>query len=259
MFTFLDVTYHSIVRNVRSKSGNAALGIFVAMSQIMLLFAMFYFLMAILGMRGAALRGDIFVYLLSGIFLFFLHNDAITATMSASKVNSSMNQHGPMSTLLNIASSTLAALYINFLAASIIMFFVFMFRDGVAIENPLGMIAMGILAWATGIGVGFILNIVNPFFPQFTGMFSKVYMRFNMISSGKFLVGNMIPSKLLVLFSWNPLFHCIDQARGEAFVNYFPRNSSVEYPVKFMLTAIVIGLMADFWHRRTVSASLGKR
>ena len=258
-FTFLDVTYHSIVRNIRSKSGNAALGILITMAQIMLLFAMFYFMMSILGMRGASIRGDFFVYLLSGIFLFFLHNDAIMATMSAGSVTSGMLQHGPMSTLLAMVSSTLAVLYINFLAACIIMFFVYMFRDGVLIENPLGLIAMGLLAWATGIGVGLLLKILKPFFPKFTAMFSRVYMRFNMISSGKFLVGNMIPGKLLVLFSWNPLFHCIDQARGEAFVNYYPRNSSVEYPVKFLLAAIVIGLMADYWHRRTVSASTGKR
>lgn len=255
--TFLDITYHSIVRNIRSQSGNAALGILVAMSQILALFAVFY-VMSLVFNRGGGLRGDFFIYMLSGIFLFFLHNGAIGATISASNVTSATLRHKPMSTLLNIISSNLSVLYIYFLAAGIITFFVFMFRDGVAIEKPILWMSMGVLAWATGIGVGFLLNILRPYFPRFSAILSRVYMRFNMISSGKFFVGNLIPAPMLVIFTWNPLFHCIDQARGFAFVNYFPRNSTIEYPLKFLVISLVIGLLADFWHRRTVSTSTGK-
>ncbi len=35
-----------------------------------------------------------------------------------------------------------------------------------------------------------------------------------MIASGKMFVANMLPTSMLLMLDWNPLFHCIDQARG---------------------------------------------
>ena len=72
-------------------------------------------------------------------------------------------------------------------------------------------------------------------------------------------LANTMPTSLLVFFTWNPLFHTIDQARGHMFLNYHPRYTSVEYPIKVALVCILIGLMAEFYTRKHVSLSWQKR
>jgi ABC-type polysaccharide/polyol phosphate export permease len=50
---------------------------------------------------------------------------------------------------------------------------------------------------------------------QFGIVFSSICQRANMIASGKMFVANALPGFMLAMFGWNPLFHCIDQARGD--------------------------------------------
>ena len=76
-----------------------------------------------------------------------------------------------------------------------------------------------------------------------------------MIASGKMFVANTMPTFLLSMFDWNPLFHIIDQTRGFVFINYVPRNSNLEYPFYFTLAMLMIGLMAEFVTRNSVSLS----
>jgi len=68
-------------------------------------------------------------------------------------------------------------------------------------------------------------------------------------------VANKLPSFILAMFDCNPLFHLIDQARGFTFINYFPRNSNLEYAVYVTIALIVLGLMGEFYTRRHASAS----
>ncbi len=63
-----------------------------------------------------------------------------------------------------------------------------------------------------------------------SALISTIYSRANMIASGKMFVANAMPSHIIAMFSWNPLFHTIDQARGFMFLNYNPHYSSIELP-----------------------------
>ncbi len=76
-----------------------------------------------------------------------------------------------------------------------------------------------------------------------------------MIASGKMFVANALPSFMISMFDWNPLFHLIDQARGFAFINYYPRNSNWEYPIYVTIALIMLGLISEFYTRRHASAS----
>ena len=49
------------------------------------------------------------------------------------------------------------------------------------------------------------------------------------------------------MFDWNPLFHCVDQARGTMFINYSSMHSNLSYPLKVALVAVVRGLMGEFF------------
>ena len=62
---------------------------------------------------------------------------------------------------------------------------------------------------------------------------------------------------MLAMFDWNPLFHCVDQARGVMFINYSPIHSNLSYPLKVALVAIILGLMLRVFHPKTGIQELG--
>jgi len=259
VFSFLEVLYHSIVRAVRVQSGSASLGILSVLFKIIIMVAIFYVMFEFLGFRGAAIRGDFLLYLLSGVFLFLLHNAGMSAALSASNPVAPLMMHAPMTTMLNILAAALSQLYVHTLAVMVILFFIHVKNGGLELHDPVGVIAPFLLAWAIGVTIGLCLSALRPFFPQLMNITSMLLMRTNMFTSGKMFVANALPTSLIVYFAWNPLFHCIDQARGALFVNYFPRNTSMEYPVKFFVASLIIGLMAEFWLRKNVSQSTAAR
>jgi ABC-type polysaccharide/polyol phosphate export permease len=104
-----------------------------------------------------------------------------------------------------------------------------------------------------------VLLAIKPWAPAFTQIFTTIYQRANMIASGKMFLANSLPSFMLAMFDWNPLFHVIDQARGYAFINYNPRYSNWEYAVWVGVVLMVIGLMGEFYTRKHASASWSAR
>ena len=98
-----------------------------------------------------------------------------------------------------------------------------------------------------------------PWQPRFFGTISSIYLRLNMIASGKMFVANTLPGYMRDMFDWNPLFHIIDQSRGFVFLNYEPRYSSVMYAIYMGIIFLVIGLLGEFYTRRAASLSWGAR
>jgi ABC-type polysaccharide/polyol phosphate export permease len=127
----------------------------------------------------------------------------------------------------------------------------------ITIHDWPGALMMFLLAWATGCAVGLILLAAKPWLPDVVNILQLIYVRANMIASGKMFVANMVPGMIIDMFDWNPLFHVIDQARGFTFVNYFPHHSNWQFPLYFTLIALVIGFMAEAYTRKHASASWG--
>ena len=253
--TFLELLYFTTVRDVRTETGNAALGLLIAVIRTLTLVFVFYILFEFVGMKGIALRGNFFLFLLGGVLLFFMHNGTVGKTIQAGSQVSPMMMHAPMTAVLRMMSANLAVLYIYTLSILIILIGMWVFTGEVEIHRPAQTILPFILAWASGIAIGLIFLLIKPFMPNMMQTISKVYMRANLITSGKFFVANMLPEKVLPFFDWNPLFHTIDQMRGALFVNYVPHNTSITYPLLFVAVGGVIGLMGEHYSRRTVSRS----
>lgn len=64
---------------------------------------------------------------------------------------------------------------------------------------------------------------------------------------------------MLAMFSWNPLFHIIDQARGFTFINYNPHYSNWIYPLGFSIIVTMLGFMGEAYTRKHASLSWGAR
>jgi ABC-type polysaccharide/polyol phosphate export permease len=224
-----------------------------------LLVGIFFLLFDILGMRGSGIRGDFLLYVMSGIFMFMTHIKALGAVVGADGPTSAMMKHAPMNTIVAICAAALGSLYTQVLSAAVVLYVYHAAFQPITIHDPVGVMSMLLLSWGTGVGIGMILQAAKPWQPDAVAIIAQVYQRANMIASGKMFVANAMPTYLLAMFDWNPLFHTIDQGRGFMFLNYNPHYSSVSYPVKIMLVCILIGLMAEFYTRKHASVSWGAK
>jgi ABC-type polysaccharide/polyol phosphate export permease len=253
----LRLVFHNTVRHVRKSHGNPLLGLVINMLQTLILVLVFVFMFSVLGLRGNAIRGDFILYIMTGIFLFLTHNKALGDVAGSESATSPMMQHAPMNTAIAITSAALSSLYIQVLSVVVILTAYSLGWGTVTFQYLPGAFLMMLIAWFSGVTIGMVLLALRPWFPQFTKIAQTIYSRANMITSGKMFVANQMPGYILAMFSWNPLFHCIDQARGFTFVNYSPHFSSVMYPVIFSIVFITVGLLAEFFTRSRASASWG--
>ena len=254
-FAMLELIYHSIVRELRKDHRNAVVGLLMSMLQTIIFVTAFYFMFSVLGLKGTAIRGDFLLYIMSGIFMFLTHTKAMGAVLKAEGPSSAMMKHAPMNTIVSIVASAVASFYTQFLSMVTVLYLYHIIMGPITIYHPASAFGMLVLAWISGVAVGIIFLSLKPFFPGLVSILSSIYARANMIASGKMFVANTMPSYMLALFDWNPLFHIIDQTRGFVFINYNPRFSSVDYPIKVTIILIMIGMMMEFYARRTASAS----
>ncbi|MFQ5438822.1 MAG: ABC transporter permease [Paracoccaceae bacterium] len=240
---------------MRKSHSNALVGLLTNIIQSVILIAVFYVMLTVVGMRRSAVRGDYLLFLMTGIFLFLTHTKTVGAVIGSEGPASAIMKHAPMTTFLSITSSALATLYLQLLSMAVILFVVHVALYPVVIYDPAGVLLSFFIAWFSGLTIGLIFLSVKPFFPNFTKTGAMIYSRANMIASGKMFVANQLPAYILPFFSWNPLFHTIDQARGAAFINYSPHVTSIMYPIWFSLVVLVIGMMGEFFARQYASAS----
>jgi ABC-type polysaccharide/polyol phosphate export permease len=254
-FSMLELIYHSIVREIRKDHRNAVVGLIMNMMQTIVFVTAFYFMFSILGLKGSAIRGDFLLYIMSGVFLFITHTKAMGAVLGADGPASAMMKHAPMNTIVSITSSAIASLYIQVLSMCFVLYLYHVIFGPITIVDPIGAMGTVLLAWFSGVAVGMIFLSIKPWFPGFVSIASSIYARANMIASGKMFVANSLPSFILPVFDWNPLFHSIDQARGYVFINYNPHYTSISYPLKVSLILIMVGLMLEFYTRKNASVS----
>ncbi len=255
---FLTLVFHSVVRNVRKTRGNAfqALALEVLQSAIIVIF--FYIMIVFLDLKGVAVRGSFILYVLSGVFLYMTHNKAVNAVGGGSPTNPMLN-HAPVSTMMMIAAGALSSLYIQILAVIVISFVANVLIDPFTVYDLKGVSLCFMLAWSSGVAVGVLFLSLRPFFPETIKIANTVYRRANMIFSGKMFLANTLPGTMLPFFTWNPLFHTIDQARGYAFVNYDPRYTTLLYPIGVTFTLVIFGMMLEHWSRKYASKSWASR
>jgi ABC-type polysaccharide/polyol phosphate export permease len=259
-FEFLELIYHATIRNLRKSHGNAVYGMVMNVIQAAVVLIIFVATFWILGMRSSPIiGGDFILYIMSGVFMFLTHTKAMGAVSGADGPTSPMMMHAPMNPVVSVCAAALAALYQQMFAAGVILLFYHTLWTPIEIHHPVGMLAMFLLSWFSGAAIGLIFYAAKPWQPEFVGILSTIYQRANMIASGKMFVASMLPASRRAWFDWNPLFHTIDQGRGDMFLNYNPRFSSVDYPIKVALVCILIGLMAEFYTRRHASLSWQKR
>lgn len=256
----MELIFHASVRHVRKSNGNAVIGLLISVVQSLVGIGIMVLMFTLIGRGvGTQVRGDFILYIMSGVFSFMTHSKTIRAVSSADGPTSAMMKHAPMNTIISISAAALSALYLQTLSAAVILFGYHALWTPITIDEPVGVAAMYLLSWSSGIGIGLIFKALTPWAPDFFGVLTTAYSRANMVFSGKMFVANQTPGYILVMFSWNPLFHCIDQTRGYMFLNYDPKFSNWMYPLVITFVLIVIGLMGERFTEKHASASWGAK
>ncbi|SMR82488.1 ABC-type polysaccharide/polyol phosphate export permease [Aliiroseovarius halocynthiae] len=253
------VIFHMTAHSIRSKHTNAFAAIAINMIQVVMMVAVFFVMFELLGLRGAALRGDFLLYIMSGIFIFITNVKAMGSVAGSSGPSHPMMQHAPMNTFVAMVSAALGSLYIQVLCIMLILIIYHTAFTPIEIYRPIQAFMMILLAWFNGAAIGLVFLALKPWFPQLTGISQTIYMRVNMFASGKMFVANSAPFYLIAMVSWNPLFHIVDQTRGFTFINYNPHYTNWMYPLVFSFVIMLIGFMGENYSRKHVSASWAAR
>jgi len=256
---FLPVLYHSVVKEIRGSDGNALRGLAMEIMQMVIMLAVFYVMITVLGLRGAVVRGSFVLFLISGIFLFMTHIKAVGKIAGSGDPTNTMLKHAPVSTFLLILSSAIAALYIQFLSMGVVLLVAHVLIEPIEFYNVKGFLKCFFIAWASGASIGLVLLSIKPYAPRLVGLITSLYQRANMVFSGKMVLANSLPAFILPMFTWNPLFHAIDQARGHTFINYTPKVTTLAYPITITCIFLFLGMMLEHWSRKHVSESWAKR
>ena len=248
--SLLTVTYHLTVRKIRGRHSSPGAAIMATMFQMLVMLGFFYLMTGLFGVRRIGIHGDFVLYLLTGIFTFLAFNRGLGAVCGAEGPNSMMMAHAPMNTTVAIASSALSALYLQLVSIALLGFAYHVVAGPVEIQDPVGFLGMILFSWASGCSIGLVFLALQPWAPRLSNLLRTVFLRANMLFSGKMFIANAMPYGLYKMFAWNPLFHIVDQARGYVFINYEPRTTTLAVPFWITVAAVVIGLIGEFYARK---------
>jgi len=254
-FSLLELIYHATVRNLRKSHRHAVLGLLSNIVTAMILVFSLYVMSVLFGIRHSAVRGDYLLYVMSGVFPFMTQTRTMGAVFGAETSTSAMMLHAPMTTAVSVASAAMAALYVQVFSLVVVLYVYHVAFNPIEIDDWVGALGMLLLSWFVGIGFGLVFRAARPWAPEPVRILQTIFARVNMIASGKMFLANNLSHKMLAMFSWNPLFHTIDQTRGFTFRNYYPHFSNWEYPLIVALSLVMIGLMGDFYTRQHASLS----
>nr|WP_252733363.1 ABC transporter [Paracoccus marinaquae] len=253
----MSLIYHQTVYDLRTAHRNAVVGLLLTILQSGIFIGAFLLMFVIIGIRQSPIRADFIMFIMSGIFLYMTHVQTVGAVSNSHSVSGGLIKHEPLNPAVLIAAAALAVLYRQTISFLTILWLYHVLVNPVAIADPVGCLAMYLLAWFSGVCVGLIFLGIRPWSPQTSKILTTIYQRVNMFASGKMFVANVLPNFMLPWFIWNPLFHVIDQERGYMFINYTPHKTYPLYALWFSLAALMVGLLINFSTRKYESISWG--
>ncbi len=124
-FILSELIFHTAVRLVRKGSGNAIIALATNIAQTLLFVVTIYAVFLVMGWGPRGLRGDLLLYVLTGVFIYICHVKAMQAILQAEGPTSPMMKHAPMNTYVSIGAAALSALYLQLISIVALLLFSF--------------------------------------------------------------------------------------------------------------------------------------
>ena len=151
------------------------------------------------------------IYLFCGNLLFSYYKEATTTGMKALLSNSGIFTKVNVPKYLFLMSQSISSL-INF-GLSLILFFIFVICDGIAIKPYFIMLLYPICCLIVfNLGVGLILSALNVFFRDMNYLYN-IFTLLLMYVSAIFYQITIVPAKFRIFFYFNPVYCYIEYFR----------------------------------------------
>lgn len=254
-YLIVDKLFYYAVTIVQKKSGSAAWGLLKAVSQFFFMFIIFWIIMQLMNRVGfGKVRGNFELFVLTGVGHFLLHNMLVSSVSGAEKQSSlNLNMVG-VDSFTALFSNVLSQLYLIAFAIFVLLVLIYYYSIGktyqLELNDPIFFTKCILLGLGWAFAMGYFFRALQGFIPAVAKPLNMLYRRMGMITSGKMFLANSIPSSMFAIYSWNPLFHIIDQTRSAVFLNYTAFRTSLEYPFKMTIIFLFLGFSGDFILRR---------
>ncbi len=226
-----------VVRHIYGGHRHALFSVLYNVAQTILLVGAFYLFSTVFHMNSNMIRGDLLIFLITGVFVFGLHVKSVGAILDVKPGRS-------------FVAGALGCLYTQSYSLAIVVGLYTLLLQPVSLHHLSGVVAGVLLSWLSGVGIGLVFRAIKVRSRRLAGLLAQIYSRFNMFASGQMFVANMLPAYVLSFFKWNPLFHIVDQTRGAAFLNYTPWYSNWTFPCIATFLVLLLGLLIDEKTRR---------
>jgi capsular polysaccharide transport system permease protein len=127
------------------------------------------------------------------------------------------------------------------------------FEDSPFPRFPLGVMLMVLAACLLGLGLGFVLLLINRAYAP-AGKFIVFPLRFGLFLSGVFLPLTKFPSYVWPYLTWNPMLHVEELLRQYWFYAYVSPVGSTLLIAQWIVGLLAFGLLCERYSRVRVPA-----
>lgn len=206
--------------------------------------------------RQSPIFVDPMLFVATGYLPYAMMRQTITSQSRTLIANRYLKYITPTSISEISLASALLELFNSFFT-SVIIFGGILFLFGAPAPFDLTKVILGMfLAWGVGASFGTLVGVIGSASDTFARVVPIVLRPLFWIS-GVFYTSNEIPTGMVDLLSYNPLFHAIEITREGFFFDYYAKISDYLYPLMciliFLILTNIIGNMIEknklFRHR----------
>ena len=181
------------------------------------------------------------VYFLSGRLIYDFYNSATKGAMGSIKSNANLLKKIYVPKYM-FTVSAICYEFINFLISFVILFGVMLITGAQFHITTIFAIIPIILLIFLILGIGLILAVCNTYFSDI-GHLYNVFALILMYASALFYPIEIVPAKVQIVFTLNPLYSAITCFREAVVYGVIPDLGTIAYLATFSIAALGIGII----------------
>ena len=240
-----------VKKNLTSKYKDSILGILWSFFNPLLIMLVFTAIFSMLFGRDIA---NYPVYFLSGRIIFDFYSAATKGAMNSIKRNSSLLKKIYVPKHMFAISSVLYE-FINFLISFLILFGVMLITNAPFYATAIYAVIPLALLLLLVTGIGLILAVFNTYFSD-VGYLYDVFTLVLMYSSALFYPMEIVPAKVQIIFTLNPIYSAISCFRECVCYGITPNLGVLTYLAIFSISTFFIGFLVFSIYSKKLSLEL---
>ena len=225
-----------VKRDLTSKYKDSALGILWSFFNPLLIMLVFTAIFSMLFGRSIA---NFPVYFLSGRVIYDFYSAATKGAMNSIRRNGNLLKKIYIPKYM-FSVSAICYEFINFLISFVILFGVMLITGATFHITALFAIVPIFMLFVLIFGVGLILAVCNTYFSDI-GYLYNVFLLVLMYASALFYPMEIVPAKVQIIFSLNPVYVAVSCFRECVVYGAIPNITSLGYLATFSVTTFLIG------------------